>query len=191
MTATTQTTTSTRTYVIDKTHSEVTFQVRHLVTKVRGRFTDFSGKIEFNQAQPELSSVAFTINTASVDTGTPDRDAHLRTDDFFAAEKYPTITFVSTRVTKKSDERYDVTGTFTIRDVTKRDHAAGHLPGRSEGSLGQRAGRIRERDHDQPEGLRARLECRARNRRLPRRRRSEDQRLGAGGRAVAATAISH
>jgi len=120
MTATTTTTAaSTRTYVIDKTHSEVTFQVRHLVTKVRGRFTDFSGTIQFNEAQPEVSSVTFSINTASVDTGTADRDAHLRTDDFFAVDKYPTITFVSSRVTKTSDERFDVTGTLTIKDVAK------------------------------------------------------------------------
>ena len=119
MTTTTPTTAAARTFAIDKTHSEVTFQVRHLLTKVRGRFTDFSGKIEFNQAEPEQSSVLFTINTASVDTGTPDRDAHLRTDDFFSVDKHPTITFVSTRVTKRSDEHYDVTGKFTIRDVTR------------------------------------------------------------------------
>jgi len=119
MTTTSPTTAPARTFAIDKAHSEVTFQVRHLVTKVRGRFTDFSGTVQFNQAQPEQSSVTFTINTASVDTGTPDRDAHLRTDDFFAVEKHPTISFVSSRVTKKSDERFDVTGTLTIRDVVK------------------------------------------------------------------------
>jgi polyisoprenoid-binding protein YceI len=119
MTTTSPTAAPARTFAIDKAHSEVTFQVRHLVTKVRGRFTDFSGTVQFNQAQPEQSSVTFTINTASVDTGTPDRDAHLRTDDFFAVEKHPTISFVSSRVTKKSDELFDVTGTLTIRDVVK------------------------------------------------------------------------
>ncbi len=119
MTTTSQTAALARTFAIDKTHSEVTFQVRHLVTKVRGRFTDFSGTIQFNQAQPEQSSVVFTINTASVDTGTPDRDAHLRTDDFFSVDKHPTMSFVSSSVTKKSDERFDVAGTLTIRDVVK------------------------------------------------------------------------
>ena len=119
MTTSTATTGAGRTFAIDKTHSEVTFQVRHLVTRVRGRFTDFSGTIQFNQAQPEQSSVTFTINTASVDTGTPDRDAHLRTDDFFGADTYPTINFVSSRVTKKNDERFDVAGTLTIRNVAK------------------------------------------------------------------------
>ena len=93
--------TSTRTFAIDKTHSEVTFQVRHLVTKVRGRFTDFSGTIQFDEAHPEQSSLSFTINAASIDTGTPDRDAHLRSDDFFAVDTYPAITFVSSRVAKR------------------------------------------------------------------------------------------
>jgi polyisoprenoid-binding protein YceI len=104
---------------IDKTHSEVTFQVRHLVTRVRGRFTDFTGAIQFDAAQPEQSSVAFTINAASIDTGTPDRDAHLRSDDFFAVDKFPTITFASTRVTKKSGDSLDVEGTLTIRGTAK------------------------------------------------------------------------
>ena len=119
MTTSTATTTPIRTFAVDKTHSEVTFQVRHLLTKVRGRFTDFAGTIQLNEAQPDQSSVAFTINTASVDTGTPDRDAHLRTDDFFAVDKHATMSFVSSRVEKKNDERFDVTGTLTIRDVAK------------------------------------------------------------------------
>ncbi len=122
MTTSTATATSSaiRTFAIDKTHSEVTFQVRHLVTKVRGRFTDFSGTVQFGEAQPEQSSLTFTINAASIDTGTPDRDAHLRSDDFFAADTYPAITFASSRVTKKSAERFEVEGTLTIRDTAKR-----------------------------------------------------------------------
>ena len=108
-----------RTFTIDKTHSEVTFQVRHLVTKVRGRFTNFSGTVQFDEARPESSSLAFTIDAASIDTGTPDRDAHLRSDDFFAVEKHPTITFTSSKVTKKSAELFDVEGTLTIRDTAK------------------------------------------------------------------------
>jgi len=108
-----------RTFTIDKAHSEVTFQVRHLVTKVRGRFTDFAGSVQFDPARPELSSVALTVQAASIDTNTADRDQHLRSDDFFAVEKFATITFVSSRVTKKSDEQYDVSGTLTIRGVPK------------------------------------------------------------------------
>jgi polyisoprenoid-binding protein YceI len=110
---------TTRTFTIDKSHSEVNFQVRHLVTKVRGRFTDFSGTLTFDPAHPDRSSIAFTINASSVDTAVADRDQHLRSEDFFAVEKFPTLTFVSSRVTKKSDERYDVTGTLTIRGVAK------------------------------------------------------------------------
>lgn len=116
---TTTTATIARTFAIDKAHSEVLFQVRHLVTRVRGRFTDFSGAVTFDPAQPDRSSVTLSIDAASVDTAAPDRDQHLRSDDFFAVEKFPTITFTSSRVMKQSDERYDVTGTLTIRGVAK------------------------------------------------------------------------
>ena len=117
MNRTTTVTTPVRTYAIDKTHSEVAFQVRHLVTKVRGRFTDFNGAIHFDEAHPEQSSLTFSIDAASIDTGTKDRDAHLRSDDFFAVEKHPTISFISSRVTPKSTESFDVEGTLTIRGI--------------------------------------------------------------------------
>ena len=120
MTATTTTTaTASRTYAIDKTHSELQFQVRHLVTRVRGHFTDFDGAVVLDAANPERSSVNVAIKAATIDTGTPDRDAHLRSDDFFAVETYPALTFTSTRVAKKSEDAYDVTGTLTIRGVAK------------------------------------------------------------------------
>ncbi len=115
----TATSTSTRTYAIDKAHSEATFQVRHLVTKVRGHFADFAGTIQFNADAPEQSSVAFTIQTASIDTKTADRDAHLRSEDFFFVDKHPEITFVSSKITKKGSDEYDVLGTLTIRGVAK------------------------------------------------------------------------
>jgi len=111
--------TATRTFAIDKTHSEMVFQVRHLVTRVRGRFTDFDGTIQLDLATPEKSTVTLSIKAATIDTGTADRDAHLRSDDFFAVEKYPALTFTSTRVTKKTEELYEVTGTLTIRGVAK------------------------------------------------------------------------
>jgi polyisoprenoid-binding protein YceI len=119
MTTTTATTAPARTFTIDKTHSEVTFQVRHLVTKVRGRFTDFNGTVRFDEAQPGNSSLTFSIDAASIDTGTADRDTHLRSDDFFAVEKHPAITFSSSKVTKKSAELYEVEGTLTIRNTAK------------------------------------------------------------------------
>ena len=111
--------TGTRTYKIDKAHSEVAFQVRHLVTKVRGRFRDFEGSILYHEANPEQSSVTFTIQANSIDTAEPDRDKHLRTPDFFDVETFPTLTFQSTRITKRGPETYDVTGTLTMHGINK------------------------------------------------------------------------
>ncbi len=120
MTTSTASATTVRTFAIDKTHSEVTFQVRHLVTKVRGHFTDFSGTIQFDAAQPEKSSIDFSINATSIDTGTPDRDAHLRSGDFFAVETHPVITFTSSKLTRTSDALYSLDGTLTIRGTAKQ-----------------------------------------------------------------------
>jgi len=108
------------TFVVDKAHSEATFQVRHMMSKVTGKFEDFGGRINIDRAKPSSSSVEFNIKTASVNTGVADRDKHLRTADFFDAEKYPEITFKSTKIaaTKKKDV-YDVTGDLTMRGVTK------------------------------------------------------------------------
>jgi polyisoprenoid-binding protein YceI len=111
--------TTTRTYAIDKTHSDAAFSVRHLISKVRGRFADFDGTIEFDEEQPARSSVSFTIQAASIDTSTPDRDAHLRSEDFFAVDKFPTITFVSTSVTPKGQDAFEVAGNLTMRGVTR------------------------------------------------------------------------
>jgi polyisoprenoid-binding protein YceI len=108
-----------RTFTIDKAHSEAHFQVRHLVTRVRGRFSDFEGTVEFDEARPEQSRVDFTIRTASIDTNEPDRDKHLRSEDFFFVDKYPTITFTSTRIAKATENEFKVTGDLTIRGVTK------------------------------------------------------------------------
>lgn len=113
------TTTTTRTYKIDKAHSEAIFQVRHLVTRVRGRFSDFDGTIQFNDANPEQSSVDFTIQATSIDTNEPDRDKHLRSEDFFAVEQFKTITFRSKTITRRGPDRFDVVGDLTIRGVTK------------------------------------------------------------------------
>ena len=115
---TTVTSTKTTTYAIDKAHSEATFQVRHLLTKVRGHFSDFEGTIEYNEADPERSVVNITIQAASVDTRERDRDNHLRSADFFDVEKFPTLTFRNTAITRKG-ERFDVAGDLTIRGVTR------------------------------------------------------------------------
>ena len=119
MTRTQIATTTARTHAIDKTHSDLTFQVRHLLTKVRGSFSDFSGTIRFDEEQPEDSSVTLTIDAATVDTNNADRDQHLRSDDFFAVHTFPTITFSSARIVRRSADAYDVTGTLTIRGVAR------------------------------------------------------------------------
>ena len=116
---TTAAATATRTFAIDKTHSDLLFQVRHLVTRVRGRFTAFSGSVSFDEDEPQRSSVAIEIDAASIDTGTPDRDAHLRSADFFDVAAYPTLTFVSSRVAPKRDGEFNVTGTLTIHGVAR------------------------------------------------------------------------
>jgi polyisoprenoid-binding protein YceI len=119
MTATLDATKTAQAYAIDKVHSEVAFQVRHLLTKVRGRFGEFSGTVLFDQDHPEHSSASLTIDASSIDTGTPDRDTHLRSDDFFAVDTYPTLTFKSSHVVKTGDDTYDVIGTLTIRGVAR------------------------------------------------------------------------
>ncbi len=118
-TATATATTGVRTYAIDKTHSEAAFQVRHLLSKVRGRFADFDGTIEFDAEDPTKSSVRLVIQAASIDTNTPDRDAHLRSDDFFAVETFPTIDFESTAITASGDDRFVVAGNLSMHGVTK------------------------------------------------------------------------
>jgi polyisoprenoid-binding protein YceI len=106
-------------FTIDKAHSEASFRIRHLVSKVSGRFTDFSGTITADAAKPEASSVAFTIQTTSIDTANAQRDQHLRTPDFFDAAKFPTIEFKSHKVTPTSKDHYDVTGTLTMHGVSR------------------------------------------------------------------------
>jgi polyisoprenoid-binding protein YceI len=108
------------TFNVDKAHSEATFQVRHMMSKVSGKFDDFGGKIIIDRAKPSASSVEFNIKTASINTGVADRDNHLRTAEFFDAGRCPEITFKSTSIvpTKKKDV-YDVTGDLTMRCVTK------------------------------------------------------------------------
>ena len=107
------------TYTVDASHSEAGFQIRHLVGKVRGRFTDFKGTVQVDAARPEASSVEFSIKATSIDTASADRDKHLRSADFFDVEKFPEITFKSTKVAPAGKDKYEVTGTFTMHGVAK------------------------------------------------------------------------
>jgi polyisoprenoid-binding protein YceI len=107
------------TYSVDKNHSDVSFQIRHFASKVRGRFGDFEGTIQADPAKPELSSVVFTIKTPSIDTGNGDRDKHLRSADFFDADRCSEISFKSSKITSTGKDKYDVAGTLTMRCVSK------------------------------------------------------------------------
>lgn len=122
MTSTTSTDfrTLTGTYAIDTAHSRFGFVARHaMVTKVRGAFNDVEGTATIDGDDPSRSSVNLTIQVASVDTRNEQRDGHLRTNDFFDIEKYPTITFASTSITHNDGNEFEVTGDLTIKDVTK------------------------------------------------------------------------
>ncbi|MGK2857783.1 MAG: YceI family protein [Thermoanaerobaculia bacterium] len=107
-------------YVVDKTHSDVSFKVRHLVANTPGRFTDYSANIALEPSDLTKSTVEFTIQAASIDTDNADRDKHLRTEDFFWVEKHPTLTFKSEKIVKTGNDEFDVTGTLTMRGVSKR-----------------------------------------------------------------------
>ena len=107
------------TWEIDPAHSELSFVARYLmVTKVRGGFTEFSGTLHIAEA-PEESWVEVTIKAASIDTGTPDRDKHLRSADFLDVERFPELRFRSTKVELTGGTGLKVSGDLTIRDVTK------------------------------------------------------------------------
>ena len=106
-------------YALDASHSQVGFAVRHLmVSKTRGRFSDFAGTVEIGE-NPLASSVSVTVQTASVDTRDEQRDGHLRSGDFFDVEAWPTMTYQSRSVREVGKDRYIVDGDLTIRGVTQ------------------------------------------------------------------------
>ena len=108
------------TYKIDAAHSEITFKVKHLmITNVTGSFTQFDATMESEAADFSDAKISFEADVNSVSTNNEQRDGHLKGEDFFAAEKFPKLSFVSKSFTKKSDDAYTLTGDLTIRDVTK------------------------------------------------------------------------
>jgi polyisoprenoid-binding protein YceI len=107
-------------YTIDATHSRIGFAARHaMVTKVRGQFNEFEGIAHLDFADPTKSTAEVTIKAESVDTRNEQRDAHLRTNDFFDAPSYPEITFRSTSAKQLDEERFALTGDLTIKETTK------------------------------------------------------------------------
>src|SRR5688500_9597808 len=109
------------TWAVDPAHSSVEFAVRHLmITTVKGRFTDVKGTVVLDSAQPGRSSVDITVAVASIDTREAQRDAHLRSADFFDVEKFPTLTFRSTEIRERSPEAFKLVGDLTIHGVTRQ-----------------------------------------------------------------------
>lgn len=110
------------TYQVDSVHSHVGFSALHLqLAEVDGRFNDFRGTVHWDDKNPANSKIQFSVKIDSVDTGNAKRDEHLKSDDFFSAEKFPTMTFTSTSIKKLNDEnKYSLVGDLTIHGVTKR-----------------------------------------------------------------------
>ena len=107
------------TYVVDKDHSQVSFQVRHLLSQVRGQFDDYSGTIVYDPETPQASTVEYTIDAKSLNTFHAQRDEHLRGPDIFDVTVHPRITFKSTKVVPLGNGRFAVTGPLTMRGVTR------------------------------------------------------------------------
>ncbi len=114
-----QATTAT-TWIIDPSHSEVQFKVKHLmVSTVTGLFSQYEGKLEMVGDDFDDSKITFSADIASISTGNEQRDGHLKSAEFFDAEQFPQLTFTSTKFTKTGDDTYDLTGDLTLHGVTK------------------------------------------------------------------------
>lgn len=108
-------------YTVDKSHSSVGFTVTHLqLSEVDGRFKDFSGEINWDTKNPAKSSVNFTVQAKSVSTDNDKRDEHLRGSDFFDVDKYPTLTFKSTKIAPLGENRYSISGDLSVHGVTRQ-----------------------------------------------------------------------
>lgn len=107
-------------WVIDPSHSEISFKVKHLVVAtMTGKFDTFEGTLETESEDFNGANISFSADIASINTGNADRDGHLKSDDFFNAEAFPKLTFKSTSFTKTSDNDFKLVGDITIRDITK------------------------------------------------------------------------
>ncbi|MFJ4204557.1 YceI family protein [Streptomyces sviceus] len=107
-------------YTIDASHSTIGFTVRHaMVTNVKGKFNEFSGTLHLDGSDPSASTASIDVKMDSIDTGSADRDGHLKSADFFKIEEYPTMTFRSTKAEALGDEDYRITGDLTILGTTK------------------------------------------------------------------------
>jgi polyisoprenoid-binding protein YceI len=123
----------------DRAHTNIGFSAKHMmVSTVRGRFESFAGVVDLNEPNPADSHVDVSIDASSVNTNEPRRDGHLKSADFFDVEKYPTITYKSTKVEKLSGDTYRVTGDLTIKDVTREVPLDVTFEGESRGMQSER-----------------------------------------------------
>src|SRR5690348_10902743 len=136
-------------WVLDPAHSQIQFVARHMmISKVRGFFREFTGWLRIGVA-PEDSTVEVTIQAASIDTGDATRDEHLRSPDFLDVVRFPTIEYRSAAVRPGEDDRWDVAGLLTIRDVTREVHLTVEFCGASDDPWGHtRAGFLATCDID-------------------------------------------
>lgn len=105
---------------VDAAHTNVGFTVKHMmVSRVRGNFTDVEGTLEGNPENLEQAKIRFQVGIDSINTNNEDRDNHLRSADFFDVENYPNMTFESTKISKKTDDEYNLTGNLTIKGETR------------------------------------------------------------------------
>ncbi len=105
-------------YVIDPSHSSIEFKIKHLVSKVTGSFTSFTGEFSYDEAKPEAFKLNTTIKADSIDTRNAKRDEHLKSEDFFNVKKYPTLTYVGKSAKKVGDHKYRVEGDLTMNGKT-------------------------------------------------------------------------
>jgi polyisoprenoid-binding protein YceI len=122
-------------YAFDKSHTTLGFVARHMISKVRGRFTEFDGEVKIGQSVQD-SSVTVQIEAASVNTDSEQRDGHLRGDDFFDVENHPNLTFTSTELRVGEGSAFELDGLLTIKDVTNPVTLQGEFLGTGPGMQG-------------------------------------------------------
>jgi polyisoprenoid-binding protein YceI len=124
---------------LDKQHVEVGFSAKHMmVATVKGRFTEVKAEVELDERHPEASRVRAVVGAASLTTGNPDRDAHLKSADFLDVERFPELTFVSTAVRRTGSDTFELAGDLTIRDVTRPVVLRGEFSGPIASPFGDR-----------------------------------------------------
>ena len=126
-------------WTLDHQHAEVGFAVKHMmVATVRGRFAEVDADIDLDEEAPERSSVRAVIQAASLTTGNEERDTHLKSADFFDVEQFPELVFQSTEVRRTGDDRFELAGDLTIRDVTQPVVLKGEFTGPVKSPWGDR-----------------------------------------------------